>query len=734
MTYILADRIADTTTTTGTGTITVSGTAPSTYRTLSAALAVNDKFPYIIAHQTLNEWEVGFATYSAANQFTRDTIKSSSNSNNVVTFSAGTKDVFLDNNAASISRIDGSGRVTLGTTTVDNFTDTLLEAHRSASSNLGGLFEWNAGTGGPDLNLLHSRSNTIGTQAIVSNADEIGSVTFQGNDGATFRVGAAITGWVDATPSSNSMPGRLAFYTTPSTTGGSVTERLRIDSAGRVVIGGVAAQAFGSDTPQVQNHGTTTSTAVMATARWSADGSSARLYLAKSRGGSIGTHTALNSTDAMGNIFYEGSDGVTFQQAAAIQGTADAAFSSGSAPGRLQFFTTPSASTALTERMRIDKDGNVVVGGVAVQTASNADVPTFQLHQGRTQFWLADWVNDTNPCNLYISKSRNATIGSHTTVNSGDRLCYFAMSGSDGTRFVDACSITATVDGTPSSNSMPGQLLFATTASGAAGTTERMRIDSSGRVVIGGSAAQTIQEADALQLLGTSDATTFMQVARYSNDSSGCGLRIAKSRGASIGTLTALQDGDFVARFCGQITDGISWFIGGEIRIISDGGSSSGSTPGAIAFRTTSSGSNTTVERMRIDRTGAVFFPSVGTSASTANTFMSSGSSPVNQIFRGAASSIRYKQDITPIPQSRLEAAARLRPVEFTSVASGDVGCSTRFVGYVAEDVAADDRDVVYFDAIGRPDGLMYDRILLMKVEVLEQRIAQLERQLQTRH
>jgi hypothetical protein len=45
--------------------------------------------------------------------------------------------------------------------------------------------------------------------------------------------------------------------------------------------------------------------------------------------------------------------------------------------------------------------------------------------------------------------------------------------------------IAAEVDGTPGANDMPGRLVFSTTADGAASLTERMRIDSSGRVGIG---------------------------------------------------------------------------------------------------------------------------------------------------------------------------------------------------------------------------------------------------------
>jgi len=95
MAFITADRVKDTSTTTGTGSITVSGAAPTGYRTFSAVLSAGDTFYYCIQGQTTAEFEVGLGTYSSANVFARTTVLASSNSNNAVSFSAGTKNVFI---------------------------------------------------------------------------------------------------------------------------------------------------------------------------------------------------------------------------------------------------------------------------------------------------------------------------------------------------------------------------------------------------------------------------------------------------------------------------------------------------------------------------------------------------------------------------------------------------------------------------------------------------------------
>ena len=116
MAHISADRVQDTSTSAGTGNFTVSGTAPSGFRTLSAVMVANDTFYYSIAHQSANEWEVGLGTYtSTANVFSRTTIYSSSNAGSAVNFSAGTKDVFITLAASRTVQSDNSGNVGINT-------------------------------------------------------------------------------------------------------------------------------------------------------------------------------------------------------------------------------------------------------------------------------------------------------------------------------------------------------------------------------------------------------------------------------------------------------------------------------------------------------------------------------------------------------------------------------------------------------------------------------------------
>jgi hypothetical protein len=101
-----ADRVKDTTTSTGTGTITLSGTAPSGYRTFATAFGSSSTLvEYCIAGGT--EWEVGRGTFNGTTGLTRENVSSSSNSSALVNFSAGSKDVFV---TASAEQIEGAGK------------------------------------------------------------------------------------------------------------------------------------------------------------------------------------------------------------------------------------------------------------------------------------------------------------------------------------------------------------------------------------------------------------------------------------------------------------------------------------------------------------------------------------------------------------------------------------------------------------------------------------------------
>jgi len=110
MALILKDRVQETTTTTGTGTLTLGG-AVTGYQSFSAIGNANTTY-YAIYAPGGSEWEVGIGTYTASGTtLSRDTVLSSSNSGSLVTFSAGTKNVWCDYPAGKAVYTDSTGAI-----------------------------------------------------------------------------------------------------------------------------------------------------------------------------------------------------------------------------------------------------------------------------------------------------------------------------------------------------------------------------------------------------------------------------------------------------------------------------------------------------------------------------------------------------------------------------------------------------------------------------------------------
>ena len=108
MALLVADRVQETSTTTGTGSVTLDG-ATTGYQTFSSVLSTGDTTYYTIADQSGSNWEVGLGTFTSPSTLARTTILASSNSGSVVTFGAGTKNVFITYPAGRSALTNSSG-------------------------------------------------------------------------------------------------------------------------------------------------------------------------------------------------------------------------------------------------------------------------------------------------------------------------------------------------------------------------------------------------------------------------------------------------------------------------------------------------------------------------------------------------------------------------------------------------------------------------------------------------
>ena len=142
------------------------------------------------------------------------------------------------------ARLDSSGRLLIGNPTArSNFFNSASSAPQQlqvegTTGNTCGLSSICsvADTSGGRLLLAHQRSGAVGGNTILNSGDEIGAITFQGNDGGEFVESASISAQVDGTPGSDDMPGRLVFSTTADGAS-SPTERMRITNNGSIFAG-----------------------------------------------------------------------------------------------------------------------------------------------------------------------------------------------------------------------------------------------------------------------------------------------------------------------------------------------------------------------------------------------------------------------------------------------------------------------------------------------------------------
>jgi hypothetical protein len=138
-------------------------------------------------------------------------------------------------------RLDASSRLLVGTSSNGgNYAGISprlqIEGTTYDGSALSGFCNANDQLISPLLLLGKSRGTSNGAITAVQSGDRLGAVWFVGADGTDRNSGAAsIEVFVDGTPGTDDMPGRLVFSTTADGAS-SPTERMRIDNSGAVLI------------------------------------------------------------------------------------------------------------------------------------------------------------------------------------------------------------------------------------------------------------------------------------------------------------------------------------------------------------------------------------------------------------------------------------------------------------------------------------------------------------------
>ena len=211
------------------------------------------------------------------------------------------------------------------------------------------------------------------------------------------------------------------------------TERMRIDSSGRLLLGTTTEGHAAADNLTVADTGNSGITIRSGTSNNGA------LYFSDGTSG---------SAEYKGAVRYRHSDNA------------------------LDFYTNGTTRLSITSGGRI-LGGNHLNDRGAVLQIESSDHAQIGIHRNTA---------DHGAPAMNFSASRGTSAGSNTIVQSGDYLGLIRFSGADGSDLASGAMITGIVDGTPGSNDMPTRLGFWTSADGSQSPTERLRIDSNGYV------------------------------------------------------------------------------------------------------------------------------------------------------------------------------------------------------------------------------------------------------------
>jgi len=149
-------------------------------------------------------------------------------------------------------------------------------------------------------------------------------------------------------------------------TGG--TERLRLNNQ-YLIKGHTSVYPIAGHYPSVQLTGTTFNDATLSLINNANDATGSYIYLSKQRSGSQGGATVVQDDDLVGQIGWTAGDGTDVtSRIAEIKGFVDATPGSNDTPGRLSFWTTPDGAQSSLERLRINREGQMSLGGSSANT------------------------------------------------------------------------------------------------------------------------------------------------------------------------------------------------------------------------------------------------------------------------------------------------------------------------------------------------------------------------------
>jgi len=217
------------------------------------------------------------------------------------------------------------------------------------------------------------------------------------------------------------LTGENLFFSTGSSSGTSFTERARIDSSGRLLVG----TSSSSSTEKLVVQGTTTN---------SAGPGMLRLQVGS---------TPSTSTVDLGYVFFGDNAG---NYGARILAQSEGAWTSGSShPSKLTFSTTASGASSPTERMVIYSGGNVYIGNSSVPTGLGLQVYSNSNNDNVGSFYVRNSNTALAACVAAFATGTNSTSTSNILIRFGINS-YGSSSGAIATNGTGQCTFVTVSD------------------------------------------------------------------------------------------------------------------------------------------------------------------------------------------------------------------------------------------------------------------------------------------------
>ena len=225
-----------------------------------------------------------------------------------------------------------------------------------------------------------------------------------------------------------------------------------------------------------------------------------------------------------------------------------------------------------------------------------------------------------------VSGEANVAIGPNTLLNniSGSNnvgIGTGAITNNTGASNIGIGYVAGSALTTGSNNTIIGSVAgtagLSDTVIIAAGTAERMRIDSTGLmkvlggVVVNSATTNFTQKFQVLSTTGQPNAVFF----KYIANATGPDITFGKSRGTTATAYDAVQNGDTLTALAFVGTDGTALVTPAAINVVVDGAVSAGTVPAALYFATGSSGGGGT--KLAIASSGVITMASYGVGTAT---------------------------------------------------------------------------------------------------------------------